>query len=68
MSESVLESPQVREAGPPFDATDADIILCSIDGVYFRTYKSYLTRALHGFEDLLVRFPTSQLGREELRY
>lgn len=44
-----------REAGSPFDAPDADIILRSIDGVDFRTYKSYLTRALHGFDELLVR-------------
>ncbi|VDB90669.1 unnamed protein product [Peniophora sp. CBMAI 1063] len=44
---------RAREAGLPFNAPDADIILRSSDGVNFRTYRSYLTRTLHGFDGIL---------------
>ena len=44
-----------REAGAPFDASDVDIVLRSVDGVDFLTQKTYLIRALQGFDDMLVR-------------
>ena len=55
MSTESQGAAQTRDAGAPFDATDADIILRSVDEVNFRTYKNYLTRTLHGFDDILVR-------------
>ena len=44
----------IREAGAPFDAPDADIVLRSADGVHFKFYKQYLTRVLYGFDHILV--------------
>ncbi|KZV68250.1 hypothetical protein PENSPDRAFT_653392 [Peniophora sp. CONT] len=42
-----------REAGPPFDDEDADIILRSCDGVDFRVHKLFLIKAFHTFDDML---------------
>ncbi|VDB90687.1 unnamed protein product [Peniophora sp. CBMAI 1063] len=53
MSDPAPEVSMTRESGAPFNAPDADIVLRTIDGVDFRTYKSYLTRTLHGLDDLL---------------
>lgn len=55
-SDEHTEVPQrgPREAGPPFDDEDADLILRSSDGVDFRVHKLFLIKAFHTFDDMLV--------------
>ncbi|VDB90675.1 unnamed protein product [Peniophora sp. CBMAI 1063] len=65
MSDPAPEEHQTREAGAPFDALNADVILRSIDGVDFRTTKSYLTRALHGLGDILQAGHLNGIGGVE---
>ena len=51
MEEPAQTAPHVAEA--PFSDSDADIVLRSSDNVDFRLHKFILTRAFHGFDDLL---------------
>ena len=56
-SSEYIEGPErgPREAGPPFDDEDADLILRSSDGVDFRVHRLFLIKAFHTFDDMLVR-------------
>ncbi|VDC03555.1 unnamed protein product [Peniophora sp. CBMAI 1063] len=62
-----MSDAEIREAGAPFDAPDADIILRSADGVHFKFHKQYLTRALYGFEHILGTGELNGIGAAEER-
>lgn len=58
ISSTSLASPtfptKIKEAGPPFDDTNADIILRAADGVDFRVIRAFLTTASQGFRDMFA--------------
>ncbi|THH03867.1 hypothetical protein EW146_g10326 [Bondarzewia mesenterica] len=59
----LLESPTViRDAGPPFDDLDADIIIRSSDGVDFLLYGIILAKASKVFKDMFSTPSTSLLS------
>ncbi|VDC03547.1 unnamed protein product [Peniophora sp. CBMAI 1063] len=57
MGEPAPQAPSMAQA--PFSDVDADIVLRSSDNIDFRLHKTILTRAFHGFDDLLSGLATA---------
>ncbi|VDC03428.1 unnamed protein product [Peniophora sp. CBMAI 1063] len=57
--------PSIREAGAPFDAGDADIILRSSDNVDFRAHRLFLSKASPFFADMLSLPPGPTVDEEK---
>ncbi|KAI0057431.1 hypothetical protein BV25DRAFT_1428056 [Artomyces pyxidatus] len=62
---AMAESPSTRNAGPPFDDADADIIIRSCDNVEFRLHKTMLWKASTTFSDMFPSHPLPPNSRND---
>ncbi|THH13773.1 hypothetical protein EW146_g6485 [Bondarzewia mesenterica] len=51
----------IRSAGPPFDDTNADVIIRSCDGFDFRVLKDIIGKASHAFNEMFTAQPASSM-------